>query len=126
QIGFKKYTACYLMQRIIDGIIELVTEHKLDADDIESVVVEVNPTFPEIIKFPAPRNGEEARFSMHHCAAAAITGDEITVHTFTDEGARDPRLMSHWSKTKVIVNTEWKRAILGEKNPLTITAKDGS
>ncbi|MBV7485549.1 MmgE/PrpD family protein [Bordetella sp. BOR01] len=125
QIGFKKYTACYLMQRIIDGVIELVNQHDIAADDVETVAVEVNPTFPEIIKFPEPKNGEESRFSLHHCVAAALMREEISVHTFTDEGARDSRLKAQWHKTRIIVNPSWERAILGKMNPLTITTKDG-
>jgi 2-methylcitrate dehydratase PrpD len=124
-IGFKKYTACYLMQRIVDGVMELIEQNNLAADDVESVTVEVNPTFPEIIKFPQPRNGEESRFSMHHCVAAALTREEISVHTFTDEGVRNPKLIAQWPKTKIVAHPEWKPAILGESNPVTISTKDG-
>lgn len=124
-VGFKKYTACYLMQRIVDGVMELIERNNIAADDVESVTVEVNPTFPEIIKFPQPRNGEESRFSMHHCVAAALTREEISVHTFTDEGVRNPKLVAQWPKTKIVVHPEWKPAILGESNPVTISTKDG-
>ncbi len=125
-VGFKKYTACYLMQRIVDGVIEIMTANKLSANDVEKVVVEVNPTFPEIIKFPAPANGEESRFSMHHCVAAAISGEEISVRTFTDEGVKNPKLQKLWDRTEVVVHPEWKRAILGESNPLTIRTRSGA
>lgn len=125
-VGFKKYTACYLMQRIVDGVIEIVKQHKLTAGDVEKVTIEVNPTFPEIIKFPAPRNGEESRFSMHHCVAAAISGEEISIRTFTDEGVQDARLQEQWGKTELVVRSDWARAILGESNPLTIRTRDGT
>jgi 2-methylcitrate dehydratase PrpD len=124
-VGFKKFTACYLMQRIVDGVMELVDTHNIAANDVESVVVEVNPTFPEIIKYPAPKNGDESRFSMHHCVAAALSREEISIRTFTDEGIRNPKLVEHWPKTRLVVHPEWKRAIMGESNPLTITTKDG-
>lgn len=124
-IGFKKYTACYLMQRIVDGVMELVEKNNLTAEQVESVTVEVNPTFPEIIKFPQPRNGEESRFSMHHCVAAALTREEISVHTFTDEGVRNPTLIAQWPKTKIVVHPEWPHAVLGESNPITILTTDG-
>lgn len=125
-VGFKKYTACYLMQRIVDGVIELMTANKLGASDVDKVVVEVNPTFPEIIRFPAPRNGEESRFSMNHCVAAAISGEEISVRTFTDEGVKNPKLQKLWDRTEIVVHPEWERAILGESNPLTIRTRSGA
>jgi 2-methylcitrate dehydratase PrpD len=125
EIGFKKFTACYLMQRIVDGVMEIVDQNDLAASAVESVTVEVNPTFPEIIKFPQPQNGDESRFSMHHCVAAALLREEISVRTFTDEGLRNPRLREQWSKTRIVVRPEWKRAILGESNPLTVRTTDG-
>ena len=126
EIGFKKYPACYLMQRIIDGVIELVTQHDLAADDVESVVVEVNPTFPEIIKFREPSDGDESRFSLTHCVAAALLREDLSsMRIFSDQGIHDHRLRAQWNKTWVIVNPQWKREILGELNPLTITMKSG-
>lgn len=125
QIGFKKFTACYLMQRIIDGITELVEQADVDADEVESVVVEVNSTFPEIIKFPEPKNADEARFSMQHAAAAALIREPITMETFDDAGVKDPKLSRHWAKTSLIIHPEWRRGIMGDHNPLTIHLKDG-
>lgn len=125
EVGFKKFTACYLMQRIVDGITEIITQNQLGADDVESVVVEVNPTFPEIIKFPRPANGDESRFSMHHCTAAALEREEISLKTFTDEGVKNPKLQRHWHKTSLVVNPAWPRAIMGASNPLTIKTRDG-
>ncbi len=126
EVGFKKFTACYLMQRIVDGITEIITRNHLSAEDVASVVVDVNPTFPEIIKFPQPSNGDESRFSMHHCVAAALMREEISLKTFTDEGVKNPALQAHWHKTSLVVHPEWKRAIMGESNPLTITTRDGN
>jgi 2-methylcitrate dehydratase PrpD len=125
QIGFKKFTACYLMQRVIDGISELVEDNNVQADQIERVVVEVNPTFPEIIKFPEPANGDEARFSMHHAAAAAMIREPITIETFDDSGVRDTKLTRHWAKTEVVVHPDWRRGIMGDHNPVTIHLSDG-
>jgi 2-methylcitrate dehydratase PrpD len=124
-VGFKKFTACYLMQRIVDGVIELIEENDISASDVERVTVEVNPTFPEIIKYPEPTNEDESRFSLHHCIAAALLREPISIRTFTDEGVRDPRHQEQWPKTEMLVNPEWERAILGESNPVTIETVDG-
>ncbi|MDB5874512.1 MAG: hypothetical protein JWQ07_3954 [Ramlibacter sp.] len=125
EVGFKKFTACYLMQRVVDGITELVMKHDIAANDVESIVVEVNPTFPEICKFAAPRNGDESRFSMNHCAAAAILREDLSLETFTDEGVRDPKRQAQWPKTSLLVHPEWKREIMGETNPITIRTRQG-
>lgn len=125
EVGFKKFTACYLMQRIIDGVSEIAAENNIAADDVAEVVVEVNPTFPEIIKFPTPKDGDEARFSLHHSVAAALSGEPITLRTYSDEGVKDPGLQQHWNKTTIVVNDDWPRAMYGDSNPLTVKLKDG-
>ncbi len=125
EVGFKKYTACYLMQRVIDGIMELASAHEFSADDVAEVIVEVNLTFPEIIKFPKPKDGDEARFSLHHSVAVALSGEDITMWSFSDEAVLDPALQKHWDKTTIRVNPDWPRAIYGEANPVTIRLKDG-
>jgi 2-methylcitrate dehydratase PrpD len=125
QIGFKKFTACYLMQRIIDGITEMVEDQDVSADQVERVVVEVNPTFPEIIKYEAPKNGDEARFSMQHAAAAALLRQEITMATFDDDAVHDPQFTRHWNKVEVVVHPDWRRGIMGDNNPVTLHLTDG-
>jgi len=126
EVGFKKYPACYLMQRIIDGVIELITKHNIAAEDVESVVVEVNPTFPEIIKFPEPRDGDESRFSLTHCVAAALVREPVSMKICSEAGIQNPKIREHWPKTSVIVNTKWKPEIMGESNPITIRTRSGA
>lgn len=124
-IGMKKYPCCYLTQRIIDGLLDLVREHSLAADDIVRVEVGVNRTFPQILKYPDPRNAEEARFSLPHIVTAAICGETLSVDTFTDEKVRDERLTRHRDKVVMTVHDDWGTAQLGEKNTLAITLRDG-
>lgn len=124
-IGMKKYPCCYLTQRIIDGLLDLVKEHALTPDDIVKVEVGVNRTFPQILKYPDPRNAEEARFSLPHIVTAAICGESLSVDTFTDEKVMDPNLIRHRDKVVMTVHDDWGTAQLGEKNLLAITLRDG-
>lgn len=124
-VGMKKFPCCYLSQRIIDGVLELTARERLTADDIETVEVGVNRIFPQILKYPDPSNAEEARFSLPHIIASAISGEAMSVDTFTEEKVRDPVLLARRSKVKMTVHEDWGSAQLGEKNTLAITTRDG-
>jgi 2-methylcitrate dehydratase PrpD len=124
-VGMKKYPCCYLTQRIIDGVLELKAQNGLSAEDIDSVEVGVNAIFPQILKYPDPGNAEEARFSLPHIIAAAISGESMSVETFTEAKVKDPALVAQRGKVKMVVHPEWGSAQLGEKNTLKISARDG-
>jgi 2-methylcitrate dehydratase PrpD len=124
-VGMKKYPCCYLTQRIIDGVLELKAQHGLSADDIENVEIGVNRIFPQILKYPDPQNAEQARFSLPHIIASAISGERMSVDTFTEAKVRDPALLAQRSKLKMTVHPEWGEAQLGEKNTLKIALRDG-
>jgi 2-methylcitrate dehydratase PrpD len=124
-VGMKKYPCCYLMQRIVDGVLDLKRSHDIAIDDVESIEVGVNTIFPQIVKYPVPENGEQARFSLPHCMTAALAGETMFFDSFTMEKAHDPRLTAHRSKVKMIQHPEWGVDQLGEKNTVTIRMRDG-
>ena len=124
-IGMKKYRCCYLTQRIIDGLFDVITEHKLTADDVVRVEIGVNRTFPQILKYPKPQNAEEARFSLPHIISSVLNGESMSVDTFTDDKVHDPRLIAHHDKVVMTVHEDWGKAQLGEKNTLSVITRDG-
>lgn len=124
-VGMKKFPCCYLSQRIIDGILALVRENNLKPDEIEEVEIGVNRIFTQILKYPEPKNAEEARFSLPHIVAAAISGESMFVETFTEAKVFDPTLMKRRSKVKTTVHEAWGSDQLGEKNTVDIRTKDG-
>ncbi|MEX1147834.1 MAG: hypothetical protein WEB93_05580, partial [Sphingomonadales bacterium] len=91
----------------------------------EDVNVGINRIFPQILKYPDPANAEEARFSLPHIVTAAISGESMSVDTFTEEKVRDPRLVSQRGKVRTTVHPEWGDAQMGELNTVTIRTRDG-
>ncbi len=125
-VGQKKYPCCYLVQRIIDGVKELVAAHGIAADDVAEVRVEVNRAFPTILKYPEPRDVEEARFSLPHVVAGALVGEPMDVHTFSAAKLDDPAILAQRGKVKMIVHDEWGYDQLGKEDILTIRMTDGT
>jgi len=125
-VGMKKYPCCYLTQRIVDGLLELRRNHGIEIDAVDSVEIDVNQIYPQILKYAEPENGEQARFSLPHIVIAALAGESMFFDSFTTEKVHDPRLTAHRHKVRLTVHPEWGLDQLGEKNIVTIRTKDGA
>jgi 2-methylcitrate dehydratase PrpD len=85
----------------------------------------VNRAYPTIVKYPEPRDVEEARFSLPHVAAAALIGEPMDFRTFSSARLEDPRIRRHRDKVRMIVHDEWGYDQLGEKDVITIRMTGG-
>ena len=125
-IGIKKYPCCYLQQRNIDGVLELIDTHNISWDDVESVTHGINHTVSLYLKYPQPETGEDARFSLEHSTVACFFNDKVFLDCYTDEVARSPKYREARKKVKVDVHPEWDRGYFACESPLTIRLNDGT
>jgi 2-methylcitrate dehydratase PrpD len=125
QVGIKKYPCCYLQQRNIDGVLDLIAEHKISWDDVASIEHEINHTVSLYLKYSQPETGEDARFSMEHSTVACFFDKQVFLPSYTDEKARDPKFREARKKVKVTVHPEWPRGYFAADSPLTIRLKNG-
>ena len=126
EIGIKKYPCCYLMQRNIDGVLELIDAHHISWDDVESVEHGINHTVSLYLKYPQPETGEDARFSLPHSTVACFFDQKVFLDSYTDAKARDPKFRAAREKVKVDIHEEWERGYFAFKSPVTIRLKDGT
>ncbi|MFC1931327.1 MmgE/PrpD family protein [Chloroflexota bacterium] len=126
QVGIKKYPCCYLQQRNIDGVLDLIAEHDISWNDVESVEHEINHTVSLYLKYPQPETGEDARFSLEHSTAACFLDKKVFLPSYTDEKARDPKFREARKKVKVTVHPEWKGGYFTFDSPVTIMMKNGT
>jgi 2-methylcitrate dehydratase PrpD len=125
EIGIKKYPCCYLMQRNIDGVLELIQEHKLSWEDVEQVEHGINHTVSLYLKYPQPETGEDARFSLEHSTVACFFDQKVFLDSYTDKKAQNPQFQEARKKVKVDVHPEWERGYFAFNSPLAIRLKDG-
>jgi len=126
EIGMKKYPCCYLMQRNIDGVLDLIAEHNISWDNVESVEHEINQTLALYLKYSQPESAEDARFSLEHSTVAAFFDKEVFLPSYTDEKAQDPKFREARKKVKVTVHPEWPRGYFTFDSPVTIKMKNGA
>ena len=84
-IGLKKYPSCYHTHRALDGVFQLLGEHRLSEKEIVEVDVGTSERALRVLAFSEPATPYQAKFSMPHCIAAAVVDREVTLDTFTDQ-----------------------------------------
>jgi len=132
-IGLKKYPSCYHTHRALDGVFQLLGEHRLSDKDIAEVDVGTSERAMRVLSFSEPATPYQAKFSMPYCIAAAVVDHQVTLDTFTahkmeDRGIVEARKKVHlffpdipiWpGLADVGPDTEF----VG--NPVTIRTRDG-
>ncbi|WP_024333550.1 MmgE/PrpD family protein [Desulfotignum balticum] len=101
---FKKYPSCGLTQGITELALNLVTEHNLEPDHIESVEVILPPYAYRLVghEFEMGRNVRvNAQFSVQFCAANAIVRRSSNLSHFSEESVRSPELQPIIEKIKI-------------------------
>jgi 2-methylcitrate dehydratase PrpD len=125
-VGIKKYPCCFFMHRNMDGMLELIREHKICWDDVVSVDHGINTTHAQILKYDQPESAEQARFSLPHCTVACFFDQTVFLNSFSDESAVDPVWHEARKKVTVTVHKDWpKGGVEAFDSPITVRLKDG-
>jgi 2-methylcitrate dehydratase PrpD len=92
-IGLKKYPSCYHTHRALDGVFQLLGEHRLSDKEIAEVDVGTSERAMRVLAFSEPATPYQAKFSMPHCIAAAVVDHEVTLDTFTSHKFEDRNIV---------------------------------
>jgi 2-methylcitrate dehydratase PrpD len=92
-IGLKKYPSCYHTHRALDGVFQLLDEHRLSDKDIAEVDVGTSERAMRVLAFTEPATPYQAKFSMPYCIAAAVVDHQVTLETFTDQKFEDRNIV---------------------------------
>ncbi|OPY65893.1 MAG: 2-methylcitrate dehydratase [Syntrophorhabdus sp. PtaU1.Bin050] len=122
QNSFKPYAACLLVHPVIDGLITLREKHHINPEAVESVRLEVAPLNMKVAGNPEPKDGTEAKFSIHFGAAIAIIRGNAGNSIFTDEAVCDPVVSRLMKRITISADSS-----LGETEArITVALKDGT
>ena len=121
-IEIKKYPACYGIHRPLDGLFDIMTEHRFGLADIKRVEIRTSyGMLAPLVRHP-PRSGTEGKFSMEYSIAAATADRGIRLSSYTDEAVSRPEITSRLER---IVVTEATGRIIPRWASLSITFRDG-
>jgi 2-methylcitrate dehydratase PrpD len=94
EVIFKRHASCFQTHPAIDGILALKEEKGLEADQVDSVRLQVFPVTCDIAGKPNPQTGLEGKFSVSFCAALALGDGDTGEESFVDSKIRDPKLVA--------------------------------
>jgi 2-methylcitrate dehydratase PrpD len=131
-VSIKYYPCCFLSHFAIDGMLNLVREEKLRAEDVETIVVRVTQGTYNVVCSPPdakrdPRNAQDALFSLPYGVAAALTHGRFGLAQMTQGAIDDPATRAVLQCVTTVVDAELERAHSRGVGPciLEVTLKDG-
>jgi 2-methylcitrate dehydratase PrpD len=129
--SFKPYACCRYNHSPIDSILKIMADHKLKADDIEKIVIDIcNMAIravvePKSIKYNPP-NTAAAQFSLPYTATCAALFGDVSVSQFTEEKLHDPEIRNFINKIEMVHTGEMDQYLPDIFAALvTIHTKDG-
>lgn len=84
RLSVKKYPLCFCTHRALDGVLDLLHEHKIGPDEVKSVTVSTSRRNATILRNSRPQTGLEAKFSMQFAMACAIVAKRCGLAELTD------------------------------------------
>lgn len=102
----KVYPCCGLIHSALDGVLDLMRQHGLDATQVSRVRIAVHELLLRTLCFPRPQTTYQARFSAQFCIATALREGELRLAHFTDERVRDPHMHELMQRVEMVVHPE--------------------
>lgn len=138
-VGKKPYPSCAATHSFLDGILGLVEQHDIRAEDVDSVECGIFYRLPKQLIHSNPQTGLEGKFSLEFCIALALQERRVSLRHFTDSKVKDPKIRELIGRIKKEVTeeaggkgTEYPTAIMtvhmknGKKYPCRVNRRKGS
>lgn len=120
-LAYKPYPCGVVIHPVIDACLDLRAQHAIAAAKVTRVEVMVNPLAIKLCGNPAPRDGLEAKLSIAHSVAAALTDGAAGVAQYRDARVADPAVIA--LRNKVVLTPD--AAIGKEQARVCITLAGG-
>lgn len=118
---YKPFACGIVLHAAIDACIQVRKEHAFELEQVEKIVLGVHPIVTEITAIREPRSGLESKFSVYHCAAVALIHGAAGERQFSDEAARDPRVVALRDKVEALPEPEFRR----DQAHVSVKLRDG-
>jgi 2-methylcitrate dehydratase PrpD len=118
---YKPFACGIVIHPAIDAAIQLRNQYALQAGQIASVSLRVNPLVLELTGKKTPQTGLEGKFSVYHAVAVALIEGAAGERQFSDRAVREPAIVALRERVKTTVDAGVKTEQVG----MTITLRDG-
>lgn len=90
-VAFKRHPCCASTHPAIDALLQIMTEHGLEAGDIAAIRSWTHPRRLRHTNRPAPKTGLDAKFSVQYVLARAARDGAVRLDHFDDAAIRDAK-----------------------------------
>jgi len=118
---YKPFACGVVMHPTIDGCIQLRTENKLPADEIDRVELRVHPLVMQLTSKKSPQTGLEGKFSIYHAASVALVEGAGGIDQFSDRAVRDRTIASLRDRVSIVVDSSMHE----DQVRIALTTKNG-
>jgi 2-methylcitrate dehydratase PrpD len=100
----KVHPDCASTHCAVDGVLDVMAEHGLNADDIDTVETIVNKISFDNLMFPEPQSEMEARFSMEYAIALAVIKGVLKLADFRPDAIGDAAVRAWLPRVKMTLS----------------------
>jgi 2-methylcitrate dehydratase PrpD len=118
---YKPFACGIVIHPSIDACIQLRNEHKLKAEDVDGITLQVHPLVLELTGKRTPQTGLEGKFSVYHSAAVGIIAGAAGEEQYSDAVVRDPEVIALRDRVTAIAAPDVKE----DEVVATVTLKNG-
>jgi 2-methylcitrate dehydratase PrpD len=121
-IKIKPYPCGGLSHNAIDAVLEMRSSHDIDAQDVESIDVEVAEHAYNRLVYRVPQSGLQGKFSMGYVLARAMIDGKVSVDAFTDGAVREPRYLEFTERVRMRLDPKLVESSTGAR-PCKVTMR---
>ena len=127
KLSVKKYPLCFCTHRCLDGMLDLLAEHPLKADEIESIAAMTSRRNTKVLRNHQPQTGLEAKFSMEFAMASCVVGGRAGLSELVDDFVQRKDIQDLMRKVVVIADDDEDPNAPGYSpfDLVTVVLKDG-
>jgi 2-methylcitrate dehydratase PrpD len=128
-IGFKFYSACRYTSSTLDAVAAIVSENKVDPENVEQVIVNIQKLVADNFAIYEPEYRIRAQFSIPYVVTMVMMGEPTGPNWYRDELLFDPRVRAFQHKVKLVEDhAATKNFFPGYEAPSTVEVimKDGT
>ena len=105
-VNIKRYPMCYATHRSIDAMLDLVAEHDLKPDKVDTINVRIGDAQQLMLRNHDPATALEAKFSMEFAMAAALVERRVSLKELDDDFVCRPDVKETMRKIHVTTTEE--------------------
>lgn len=102
KLSVKKYPLCFCTHRALDGMLDLIAENPISADQIEAISVLTSRRNTKVLRNHQPETGLEAKFSMEFAMASCVVAGRVGLTELTDPFVQRSEVQALMRKVSIV------------------------